>query len=138
MTVWYCSKEQYHPRNKILVNRVSAYSGQGSRQPIPTVCSRAMYKRQYPPPSLKKDKVKTVAKDRFPFLDMKTSWSPEGDLQFRAFSNNGQQLKYVGKLSTHTLGTLHAIPSVVLNCLAKLTSRKLSVHPKRIESVYLN
>ena len=61
-------------------------------------------------------------------LDMKMSWSPEGDLQFGVFSKKVQQLKYVGEESTHTPGTLRAIPSGVLNRLAKLTSIKPSIH----------
>ena len=40
------------------------------------------------------------------FLDMKMSWSPEGDLQFGVFRKKGQQLKYAVKDSTHTPGTL--------------------------------
>ena len=35
--------------------------------------------------------------DEFPFLDMKMSWSPEGDLKFGVYMEKGQQLKYVGK-----------------------------------------
>ena len=58
-----------------------------------------------------------VPNNKFPFLDMEISWSPEGDLQFGVFRKNGQQLKYVGKESTHTPGTIRAIPLGVLNCL---------------------
>ena len=75
----------------------------------------------------KEDWVQIVTKDEFPFLDIKMSWSLEGDLQFGVFRKKGQQLKYVGKESTHTPGTLCAIPSGVFNCLAKLTSRKPSI-----------
>ena len=60
-------------------------------------------------------------KNEFQFLDMKMSWFPEGDLQFGVFRKKGQYLKYVGKESTHTPGTLRAIPSGVLNRLAKIT-----------------
>ena len=45
----------------------------------------------------KEDRVQIVTKDEFPFLDMKMSWSLNGDLQFGVFRKNGQQLKYVGK-----------------------------------------
>ena len=38
-----------------------------------------------PPIPEKEDRVQVVAKDEFPFLDMKMSWSPEGDLQFGVF-----------------------------------------------------
>ena len=48
-------------------------------------------------PTEKEDRVQVVAKDEFPFLDMKMSWSPEGGLQFGVFRKKGQQLKYVGK-----------------------------------------
>ena len=64
------------------------------------------------------------------------SWSPEGNLQFSAFREKGQQLKYAGKESTHAPGTPHAIPSGFLNCLAKLTSRKPSLHFEGVEKVY--
>ena len=64
------------------------------------------------------------------------SWSPEGDLQFGVFRNKGQQLKYVGKESTHTPGTLRAIPSGVLNRLAKLTSRKPSIQAEAVDTIY--
>ena len=50
-----------------------------------------------PPNPEKEDRVQIVAKDEFPFLVMKMSWSPEGDLQFGVFIKKGQQLKYVGK-----------------------------------------
>ena len=74
--------------------------------------------------------------DEFPFLDMKMSWSPEGGLQFGVFSKKGQQLKYVGKESTHTPSTLRAIPFGVLNRLAKLTSRKPSIHSEGVYNIY--
>ena len=60
----------------------------------------------------------------FTFLDMKMKWTPEGELNFSVFRKAGQQLKYVGKESTHTPGTLRAIPSGVVNRLAKLTFDK--------------
>ena len=45
----------------------------------------------------KEDQFQIVTNDEFSFLDMKTSWSPEGDLQFGVFRKKVQQLKYVGK-----------------------------------------
>ena len=84
--------------------------------------------RENPPTPKKEDWVQIVTKYEFPFLDMKMSWSPEGDLQFGLFSKKGKQLKYVRKESTHTLVTQRAIPSGVLNYLAKLTSRTSSLH----------
>ena len=64
------------------------------------------------------------------------SWSPEGDLQFGVFREKGQQLKYVGKESTHTPGTFRAIPSRVLNRLAKLTSRNPPIHDEAVDKIY--
>ena len=45
------------------------------------------------PPLAKEDIVQITTDDKFPFLDMKMSWSPEGDLQFSVFRKRGQQLK---------------------------------------------
>ena len=55
---------------------------------------------------------------------MKMGWSPEGDMQFGVYRKKGQQLKYVGKESAHTPGTLCEIPLGFLNRLAKLTFEK--------------
>ena len=51
---------------------------------------------------------------------MKMRWTPEGELIFSVFRKAGQKFKYVGKESTHTPGTLRAIPSGVLNRLAEI------------------
>ena len=67
---------------------------------------------------------------------MKMSWYPEGDLQFGVFRKKGQQFKYVGKESTHTPGTLRAIPSGVFNRLTKITSRKPSILAAAVDSIY--
>ena len=45
-------------------------------------------------------------------------------------------MKYVGKEITHTPGTLRAIPSGVLNRLAKLTSRKPSIYSEGVDKIY--
>ena len=84
----------------------------------------------------KEYRVQIVTNDEFLFLDMKMSWFPEGDLQFGIFRKKGQKLKYVGKESTHTPGTLRAIPSRVLNRLAKLTSRKPSIQAEAVDTIY--
>ena len=84
----------------------------------------------------KEDRVQIVKNDEFPFLDMKMSWYPEGDLQFGVFRKKGQQLKYVVKESTHTPSTLRAIPSGVLNRLAKLTSRNPSIHTEAVDNIF--
>ena len=68
---------------------------------------------------------------------MKMSWFPEGGLQFGVFSKKGQQLKYVGKESTHTPSTLRAILLGVLNRLAKITSRKHLIRSEGVETIYL-
>ena len=64
------------------------------------------------------------------------SWSPEGDLQFGVFRKKGQQLKYVGKESTHAPSILRAIPSGVLNHLDKLTSSKPSIQAEVVDTIY--
>ena len=76
------------------------------------------------PLSAKEDKVQVLKKNEFPFLDMKMCWSLEGDIKFSIFRKNGHQLKYVGIGSTQTPGTIRAVPSGVLNRLAKPTFRK--------------
>ena len=90
------------------------------------------------PTPAKEERVQIVTNDKFPFLDMKMSWSPEGDLQFGVFSKKLQQLKYVVNESTHTHGTLCAIPSGVLNRLAKLALRKTSIHSEEVDNIYPN
>ena len=67
---------------------------------------------------------------------MKMSWSPEGDLQFGVFRKKVKQLKYAIKKNTHTPGTLRAIPSGFLNHLAKLTSRKPSIHAEAVDKIF--
>ena len=89
-----------------------------------------------PPPQVKEERVQTVTKDEFPFLDMKMKWTPEGELNFSVFRKSRQQLKYVGKETTHTPGTLRAIPSRVLNRLAKLNSRNPSLHSEGVDKVF--
>jgi hypothetical protein len=37
----------------------------------------------------------------FPFLDMKMSWSEEGELRFGVYLKPGQQLKYLNNISTY-------------------------------------
>ena len=45
-------------------------------------------------------------------------------------------MKYVGKESTHTPDTLRTIPSIVLNRLAKITSRNPSIHAEAVDKIY--
>ena len=88
-----------------------------------------------PPTPEKEDRIQIVTNDEFHFLDMKMSWSPEGDLKFGVFRKKGQQLKCVGKDITYTPDTLRAIPSRVLNRLAKLTSRKPSIRAAAVDTI---
>ena len=85
------------------------------------------------PTPAKEERVQIVTNDELPILDIKTSWSSEGYLQFSVYGEKVQQLKYVIKESTQTPGTYHAIPSRVLNHLAKLTSQKNSIHYEGVE-----
>ena len=57
------------------------------------------------------------------------------NLQFIVFNKQGQKLKYSGKESTHTPGTLGAITSGALNRLSKLTSRKPSLHSEGVDKI---
>ena len=77
-----------------------------------------------------------VKNNEFPFLEMKMSCSPKGNLQFVVFMIKGQQLKYAIKESTHTPSTLRAISSGFLNRPAKLTSRTPSLHYEGVDKVY--
>ena len=88
------------------------------------------------PTPAKEERIQIVTNYEFPFLDMKISWSPEGDLLFGVFKKNLHQLKYVRKERTQTPGTLRTIPSGVLNRLAKLTPRKPSIHSEGVEKIY--
>ena len=88
------------------------------------------------PPFEKKENFQICAFGRFPFLYMNMIWSPKRDLKFGIFRKKVQQLKYVRKVITHIPGTLHAIPSGVLNQLAKITSRKPNFNSKIVGSVY--
>ena len=54
-------------------------------------------------------------------------------MQFGIFGKKGQQLKYVVRGSTHTTDNLYKIPSVVINRLEKLTSRKPTFHYERVK-----
>ena len=54
------------------------------------------------------------------------------------FKKNIQKLNYIGKESSHTPGTLRAIPLGVLKFLTNLTSQTPESNSKRIEYVYPN
>ena len=87
---------------------------------------------------MKKERVQIVTNDELPYLDMKMSWSPEGDLQFSVFRKLRQKLKYVGKEITHTPSDLCAIPSGVLNRLANFTSQKTSLRSEGVDKINPN
>ena len=82
---------------------------------------------------VKGERVQIATNNELPFIDMKMSWSPEGDLKFGVFRKKGQQLKYVGKESTSTPGTLCAMPLGALNRLVKLTSQTPSIHCEGVD-----
>ena len=124
-----------------MARRVSANSEQSSGQPTHLINCGILVNCRYPPPPplpAKEDRFQVRTNEKLPFLDIKMSCSPEGGLQFRVFREKGQILKYVGKESTHTPGTLHAIPSGVLNRLTKLTSRKPPLHYEGVDKIYPN
>ena len=82
------------------------------------------------PQSEKKDKVQISATDELNFLDMKMSWSSEGDQIFEFFSKMGQKLKYVGSARTHTPITLFTIPPEALNQIEKYLFNTIIQVPK--------
>ena len=84
----------------------------------------------------KEERVQIVTNDELPSLDIKMSWSSEGDMLFGVFRKKGQQLNYVGKDSAHTPGTLPEIPSGFLNRFTKLTSRNPSIHYESVDKYY--
>ena len=69
-------------------------------------------------------------------LHVPNPMDPKGEMNFSVFRKSGQKLKYVGKESTHTPGTIRAIPSGVLTRPAKLTSRKPYFHSEGVDKVY--
>ena len=73
---------------------------------------------------------------RIPIPWHEMNWTPEGELNFGMLRKSRQKLKYVGEESTYTPGTIRAIPSWVLNRIAKLTSRKTSLHSEVVDKVY--
>ena len=83
----------------------------------------------------KDNKVQVVTNYELPFLYMKMSWSPEWDLLFSVFRKKGQQLKYIRMISKHTPSTIHAIPSGVLNRLAKLILKKPFLNSERVDKI---
>ena len=97
---------------------------QSSGQPIPLVYAEIWTPEVNPPLHTKEDRVQIVTNDEFPFLGMKMSRSPEGDLQFGVFTKKRQELKYVWKESTHTPGSLRVVPSGVLNQLCQTHLKK--------------
>ena len=104
-------------------------------QHLQFIAEKWMKEENSPNPE-KQVSVQILTNNKFPFLDMKMSWSPEGDLKLGLFRKNGKQLKYVGKGITHRPGTLHAIPLGVLNRLDKITSRQPSIHSEGVDKIY--
>ena len=75
-----------------MAGKVSANGELGGGKPTPEIHRENLDRRSKLPTPEKEDQVQVVEKDEFPFLDMKMSWSPEGDLQFGVFRKKGQQL----------------------------------------------
>jgi hypothetical protein len=72
----------------------------------------------------------------FPFLDMKLSWSEEGDLRFGVYLKSGQQLKYLNNVSSHPPHCFKAITKGVFGRLASLTSLTNESRYKSIKDLY--
>ena len=49
------------------------------------------------PTPAKEERVQIMTNYKLPFLDMKMSWFPEGELKFGVFREKGQKLKYAVK-----------------------------------------
>ena len=112
----------YYARNIKMVIKVVEESGRCSRQPVPPIYGKRLDK-WLGPPVAKQYKLQSHKSEKVPFLDMKTSWYPEGDLWFGVYCKTGKQLKLVRKYITHTPGTVHVIPWGALQLLAKVTSK---------------
>ena len=67
------------------------------------------------------DRVQMSATKKFHFLDTKTSWYPEEDLEIGFHRKKVNQLKFDGKDITPKPGTLHDIPLCIPNYLVKIT-----------------
>ena len=87
-------------------------------------------------PPLKRRESPKRGKQRIPFTWYQNQLVPQGGLKFGVFRIKGHKFKYVGKGSTHAPGTLRAIPSGVLNRLAKNSLRKPNFHSERVDNVY--
>eukprot|EP00957_Ditylum_brightwellii_P053199 4033961-Ditylum_brightwellii.AAC.1 len=67
--------------------------------------------------------VKVISENEFPFLDMKMSWTEDGQLRFNVFNKKKQAIKYVEKGSTHRTCTFKSITLGVYTRLGRLTSK---------------
>jgi hypothetical protein len=81
-------------------------------------------------------KAEVVKSPIFPFLDMKMSWSEEGDLRFGVYLKPGQQLKYLNNVSSHPPHCFKAITKGVFGRLASLTSLTDESRYKSIKDLY--
>jgi hypothetical protein len=81
-------------------------------------------------------KAEVVKSAHFPFLDMKMSWSAEGDLRFGVYLKPGQQLKYLNSDSSHPPHCFKAITKGVFGRLASLTSLTDESRYKSIKDLY--
>ena len=81
-------------------------------------------------------KAEVVKSSHFPFLDMKMTWSAEGELHFGVYLKPGQELKYLNSDSSHPPHCFRAITKSVFGCLASLTSLTESSRYKSMKDLY--
>ena len=90
------------------------------------------------PPVENQDNLQIRAINEFNLLDIRISQSSEVHLGFEVFRGYRQKFKYTQIKTTHTQDTLHAILSVVLNRLSKITSETPEYYFQIIDSIYSN
>ena len=81
-------------------------------------------------------RVKMMTKKKIPFLDNHIGWTHHARLIFSVYNKLGQQIKFMGDDSTHTLATRKVIPSGVFDQLSKLASETEEEGRKTIEEKY--
>ena len=120
----------------MLAIRVSANSEQSSGQPKHPICHVNMYNWKKLPSPCKGGQRSNCDERRIPIPRHENKLVPGRGPEISVFMRGGKKLKYNVKESNHTPGTLRAIPSGVLNRLAKLTSRKPSLHSEGGDKIY--
>lgn len=82
------------------------------------------------------NQAKAILENEFPFLDMKMSWTDDGQLRFNVFNKKKQAIKYVEKGSTHRPCTFKSISSGVYTRLGRLTSNTPGNAKLQINKLY--